>query len=136
MSDFPGFGDDFFDLLENYQGARVPGEFARYRQGGSNPEWARPGSSKYVPINGFIQVGSRKWTGAAATSGSLSYNFPIPFNDEPLLLFTVVKTTPLGVQVVCQPWSDGPGVDLLWWSAANVTEIWFHWLAYGPGDIR
>ena len=135
MSDFPDFGSDFFKLLEELQGTRVGAEWARYRQGSQPDVWSRPGSGTRTTLGGFVQVGSFKWTGGAAVSGGESITFPVSFADEPLLFCNVVKTTPLGIQVVCQVWSDGPGIDLLWWAASNVTEIWFHWLAYGPGDI-
>lgn len=133
MGDFPDF-PDYTDLFGQLEGGRVP-QWARYRQGGEADIWSRPGGYTYTAFQGFVQVGSFKWTGGAATSGGDSQTFPVAFADEPLLWCNVVKTTPLGVQVIVQPWSDGPGIDVLWWAASNVTEIWFHWLAYGPGDI-
>ena len=134
-SDWPDF-EDYSDLWSKLQGSgRVP-FWARYRQGGEPDIWSRPGGYAYVTVQGFVQVGSFKWTGAAAVSGGDTQTFPVAFSDEPLIWCNVVYTQPLGVQVVCQPWSDGGGIDVLWWAAANVTEIWFHWLAFGPGDIR
>jgi len=136
MGDFPDFSSDFFRLLEELQGKKVGGEWARYRQGGNAVAWSRPGGYSYSSFHGFIQVGASKWTGTARTNGALTIDFPVAFADEPLLFCNVVKTTPLAVSVTYQVWSDGPGIDLLWWSASNVTEVWFHWLGYGPGDIR
>ncbi len=136
MGDFPEFSNEFFKLLEQYEGSRVPSkDWARYRQGSQAKIWSRPGTGSRTTLGGFIQVGSWKWTGAAATSGSESTTFPVAFADEPLVFVNCVYSWPPGVQVTCRPWSDGAGLEILWWSGANVTELWFHWLAYGPGDI-
>ena len=79
----------------------------------------------------FISV-----SGAAASSGSVDVNFPNAFFDTPLVFVTPARTWPLGTGLYLQAMPDPTYVTIAWWSAANITSAWFHWLAYGPGDIR
>jgi hypothetical protein len=79
----------------------------------------------------MLLAGSCRWTGAAATSGQVTVTFPARFADEPLLLCTPARTTPLYVDVRCQALGEAAVGRITWYAAAAVTEAWFHWIALG-----
>ena len=127
--------DDFDELVGALKPGRVLPRIVRYRQGGDARSWAQPGLGAYAPKGAFMQMGSAKWTGSSATSGSTVFDFPVAFAETPIVICAVVNTAPYPTQVVCQASSDGPGMEVYWWAASGVTEIWFHWIAIGPGGI-
>lgn len=127
--------DDFDNLVARLKPGRVLPQIARYRQGGDARSWAEPGTGNRIPLGAFMQIGSAKWTGAAASSGSVTFDFPVAFAETPIVLCSVMNTVPFPSQVACLASSDGPGMEIYWWAASSVTEIWFHWIAIGPGGI-
>jgi hypothetical protein len=135
MSDF--IDRDFDEFMKNSGPGRVlvSQQLLRYRQGGDARSWGEPGSASYVPRGAFLQAGSVSWSGEAATHGSLTFAFKNAFIETPLVLVTVVNTTPLFKGVWFQAASDGPGMEIWWWSGDALTEVWFHWLAVGPGAV-
>jgi hypothetical protein len=125
---------DFEDFTANMEPGRVA-QLVRYRQGGDGKSWADPGGSAYVPKGAFLQMGSRAWVGVANTAGVLVFDFPVPFVDKPITLINCIRTTPAYQAVKYQGMSEGPGMVIAWFSDAALTEIWFHWLAIGPGSV-
>ena len=103
----------------------------RYRQGGDPRAWARPGGTAYLPAGAMLLAGSARWTGTAAASGQVTLTFPARFADEPLLLVSVARTTPLYVDARCQALGEAAVGRITWYAAAPVTEVWFQWLALG-----
>ncbi len=88
--------NDFEDFLQgvkpSHEARRTPGIL--YRQGGDRDDWATPGSSNWVPVAVYIQAGSVRWHGAAATSGTVSENFTAPYYGEPLIFIQVRELNP------------------------------------------
>ncbi len=125
--------DDFEQFTKSMKPGRAVPQVLRYRQGGHARSWAQPGSTSYVPHSAFLMAGSVAWSGVAAVSGNLTFAFKNKFSETPLVLVTVANTTPLFEGVWLQASSDGPGMEIYWWSTNPVSLIWFHWLAIGPG---
>ena len=125
MDDF----GEFEEVIKLAPGRATP--LLRYRQGGDARAWARPGGVAYLPAGAMLLAGSCRWTGTAATSGQLTLSFPARFADEPLLLCTPARTTPLYVDVRCQALGEATVGRITWYSASSLTEVWFQWLALG-----
>lgn len=107
-------------------------QLARYRQGSEASDWAKPGGVTYIPVGGFLQVGSAKWSGPAATSGKVTVNFFTSFKDRPLVLVTAESTIPLFQDVRCQAPVEAYALEIYWFSSTPLTQVCFHWWAFGP----
>ena len=129
--DFSGF-DEFLGGVKPGRKATLGGTL-RYHLGADPNDWSYPGNVKYVPHDYMILVGSSKWTGGAATDGAMAVNFPAVFSGEPVVIVGVASTTPLFNDCRCQaPPSSGAAFEIYWFSALNLTQVIFHWLAIGP----
>ncbi len=127
--------DGFEEFLKTMSPGRPVMQILRYRQGGDARSWGQAGGTSYAPRNAFVQAGSRAWSGAAATTGVLSFAYPVAFADTPLVWVQVVITTPGNEPVQVHAQGDLPGLAIRWWTGNPVTLIWFHWLAIGPGAV-
>jgi len=126
---FQDFEDLLDDLAPGMRARKVPGML--YRKGGDAVDWATPGSSKYVPPALYWQGGAIAWTGAAATSGAASYNFPKGYYGEPLLFVQVMASNPTTAKITTRATSAGDAIEIYWQSDVIVTAINFTWLAFG-----
>jgi len=132
---FPDF-EDFARLIGKLEPGRTKTPLiVRYRKGGSASAWGEPGSNFWVPFNGYFQVGSVQWTGAAASSGALSSVLRNPFSDTPIVIVTPYQTVPLFTAIYCQAICDSYNLEIYWWSAANITAATFHFICFGPGAL-
>lgn len=108
------------------------------RQGGSSTTWASPGSTDYSADGGVCQMGSAKWTGGAATSGTLTVTYPSQWMQLSTLVYPIIMITPVdftgGSGAICVQ-AEAMGTtsfDIHWYSADGVTtftSLDFHWMA-------
>jgi hypothetical protein len=87
------------------------------------------GGSTLIPIRAttFFQSGVARWTGGAATSGSVVVTFPEAFSKIPNVFVTPLSASDLRVRAV----PTAANFTLSWSAAANKTTIDFMWLALG-----
>ena len=115
-------------------GNRVP-QF--YRRQGDGVSWQDPGTTTYTPTAVRQQGGTIQWTGGAASSGSITVNYPVAFSNAPLVFASCLKAasagninTGISVNGVFPAfafkigWLDTTG--------ALHTELDFMWFAVGP----
>jgi hypothetical protein len=135
--DQDAFGGDIFSNWGDVEPGHVISNIAdklRYRQGNDYDDWSSPGGSKYLPRNWYMQCGAAKDTFTVRSSGGFEVTFPQPFGDNPLFLCNVIGTLPAfteitGLQAIVQ---SAAVMEVYWWSAANITQIYINWLAIGP----
>jgi hypothetical protein len=129
--DFGSFEGILEALAKGGHHAMAP--ILRYRQGADPLDWGLPGAAKYLPGSWQMLVGAIKWTGAAATSGVVEWNFAQAFANNPILIASCYYTWPLHSEMRCLAtpggWSTG---EVWWWSTVNLTQAAFMWLAIGP----
>ena len=133
MADNDPFDSYFKSFTEGIEPGSKVMPLLRYRQGADLKDWSTAGSAKYVPGDWHMQCGAKKWTGAAAASGSLELTFPTPFAEPPVLVMTPTNTVPgfkdVRVMVTVQ---SAAVYECYWFSANNLTRVDFFWLALGP----
>ena|SRR3990172_1209380 len=131
MEDFGSF-EDFLKGLKPGENRPLSG-LLRYRQGADPLDWSTPGATKYIPGSWQLITGSIKWTGAAAMSGVKEWNLAVTFANNPIIIASPFFTWPIAVDIRClvvaSSWS---AAEVWWWSASNLTQCAFHWLALGP----
>jgi hypothetical protein len=135
--DQDAFGGDIFSNWGDVEPGHVISNIAdklRYRQGNDYDDWSSPGGSKYLPRNWYMQCGAAKDSFTVRSSGGFEVTFPQPFGDNPLFLCNVIGTLPAfteitGLQAIVQ---SAAVMEVYWWSAANITQIYINWLAIGP----
>jgi hypothetical protein len=123
----PKIADDAVDI--DKIGDQVLGITAR--QGGSANNWTTYGTTTYIPEDVRMQCGSVRWTGGAATSGSVTVNFPVAFGQIPLVWAIAGGGKPrIGVSVTMITLTR---FDLTWRDNSDSTQtaITFYWQAIG-----
>lgn len=114
-------------------GNRVP-QFYR-RQGGSASDWSAVGTTTYTPTSVRMQAGSVRWSGAAASTGSVTLTFPVAFSDKPvgfavenstilLAKHNLTITITISASQMIIGWTDETG--------STQTILDFFWQAIGP----
>lgn len=129
------FGGFFNDFLEGFKpGTKVRNiGLLRYRQGNDPRDWSGAGGTKYLPSDWHMQCGTQKWTGGAATSGAFEITYPTPFADNPVIIGTVINTTPLFEDCrIHMSHASAAVCEVYWFSANNLTRVDVSWLALGP----
>jgi hypothetical protein len=104
-------------------------------------DWNIGGTDDIVPpisTGGIaIQVGTAKWTGAAAIGGIMFVNIPIHFSGACIALVTPVHTLDLAPtnSIGVHAYATDQTIGIQWACTDGVTtftEVWFYWLAIGP----
>lgn len=101
------------------------------RQGGSATDWTVAGTTlQPVPTSKF-QCGSVQWTGAGATSGTVTITFPVAFTQVPVIFVLnstdrKIAVMPYGATLTQMGLSWANVID-----GTNFVSITFYWLAVG-----
>lgn len=124
------------DIVDDTKvGNRVP-QFYR-RQGGSDTNWAAPGTTERTPGDVRMQGGAIEWSGGAALTGNLTVTFPNAFSQVPLVYVNVIDasggTGPNLINANISALSASQA-SITWRSvdgATTHTSVLFTWLAIG-----
>ncbi len=123
--------DEFDKLLSGFQGSQVT-TLIRYRAGGQpGANWGYAGNTARATPGAMLLVGSAQWTGVAATSGGFDVALPARFAGPPIAIASPVLTDPAFQDVRILVAADPYQLSVYWWSGANITRLWVHWLAAG-----
>ena len=131
------FDDDLFTgFLDKVEpGATVPGIIGKlkYRAGSDPNDWDQAGSTKYLPGQWHMQVGSFRDMFTARSSGGFAVSFPEPFANPPIVFASVSGTLPAFEEVqIMTTIASASTFEVYWWSVNNLTRVYIHWLAFGP----
>jgi len=100
------------------------------RQGGSATNWSLYGDDSYTPTLVRMQVGAKRWTGTAASTGSVTVTFPTAFSYIPIVLATTENNYANVSYVV----NSASAATLSWRTVddSTLTSLTIFWLAIGP----
>jgi hypothetical protein len=125
--------DDEFDNFESFLKKIKPRDFMRIiyaRMGDSPVTYRTAGNDRWSSVGAVMQVGVVEWTGAGATSGTVTQSYAYPFRHAPLVVATPWLNPAQDIRVVTYPNAGNCRFD--WFSTAAVTSVNFCWIAIGP----
>ncbi|GAF99362.1 unnamed protein product, partial [marine sediment metagenome] len=105
------------------------------RQGSLPTSWSAPGTTEYnISNKAKMQVGVTRWTGSA-THGTKVITFPIPYDYNPIVIFTVQY--PFGANNLISTYVNAlsPSAVTAGWNEtelATLTDVRIAWMAIGP----
>jgi hypothetical protein len=112
-------------------GNRVP--TLTKRLGGDTTQWNTPGGSTYIPGLVSMLGGATRWTGGAASSGSLTIDLPLTFAGLMLVFAMVINDAAINVSGHA---SSATSQIVLNWSTVDGSTrgtVDIQWLVVGPG---
>ena len=128
--DLGSFGD-FADFLKRLK--PNPLDFQIYsRVGGNYATWRTSGNNRYTATTAVIQIGVAGWSGAAATSGSVTQAYGYSFGRAPIVVATPWKNPAADIRVVTYPNAGNCRFD--WLSTTNQNSVDICWIAIGPRE--
>ena len=122
------------DIVDDTKvGNRVPA--LTRRQGGDASIWSVAGSTNRTPEAVRMQAGCIGWTGAAASSGTVTVTFPVAFSMEPLVYAMAIDPLASPNAYVVHVLSVGSSSCSIQWynvGGGTKTSIAINWYAIGP----